>query len=225
MVTKTKIKRKNLATKTKKSTSGVKRKPKTRADLELEVVKNDKEYLKDNIQEDKKKWKILKVFFVVLVISLTSFFIYKYFTTQNNYSIQNKYYGFKLQAPKDWVAEEKTLYSEENIAKILTECTGKKASKNTNYEIGAYRMKNNKEVVLEISIKCIPHTAGDYLSSVLVGGERAKEQILNYPDVGEVKEISFWHNNFQYEIKEYLDSSVTNINELNKIISSFKFTK
>jgi hypothetical protein len=58
-----------------------------------------------------------------------------------------------------------------------------------------------------------------------VGGEKAVEEIINYPEVGVVKQISFWHNNFQYQIKENFSASLKDADAFKKIISSISFTK
>lgn len=109
---------------------------------------------------------------VILLVLIIGLFLYVRFLKPHNYLIENKYYGFKLQTPAGWTAEEKTLYSEDKITQLLAECKNDKSTR----EIGAFRFKNQTAgIILGISVSCNP---------VAKTGE----------------EISFLHNNFKFTI-------------------------
>ena len=206
------------------------------------------------LKNKKKKLKINKTYIilgVVLLALLAGFFVYKYFVKPNNYLVQNKYYGFKLQTPKGWIGEEKIIYSEDNIAKILAEC---KKNKKAN-EVGAFRFKSQRYpeglaslansfssgIILEITISC-----GNVEWTQLykdpfkdkIGGEVAYEyeEISDIAGLGNAKAIWFWHNNLLYNITEYIhispsyklsDQDLRGKYEkvANQIISSIKFIR
>lgn len=165
---------------------------------------------------------------IVLLILLAGVFLYRYFTSnkQNNYLIENKYYGFKLQTPKNWFAEKNISYSEDNITQLLTECKNDKSNKASAYEIGVFRFKDQRYpqdfgisgyfpadlpsgAILEITVNCIPDSIkskiGNYISGNLkVAGEKTFEEFLNLPEFGKTKYLSFLHDNFQYRVSEFV---------------------
>jgi len=203
-----------------------------------------------------KRLKTIQIFAVIigiLLILMAGIFLYHHFVKANNYLIENKYYGFKLQTPSRWVGEEKTFYSDDNIAQLLLGCNNDKSSSASDYEIGAFRFENQKfpdltdtfaagaksGAVLEISVNCVPGTATKvvgYGSNLKIGGEKIFELNLNLPGFGDTKQLSFLHNNFEYKLKECIYISPVDKNAekklrakymqaFNKIISSFKFIK
>lgn len=192
---------------------------------------------------------------ILLIISAGVFLYFHFFASKvNNYLIENKYYGFKLQTPKNWTAMEKTIYSEDNITQLLEKC---KNDKSTN-EIGAFRFESLKYpddlagslsapaglssgTILEIIVNCVPDNVksgivGSTSSNLKVAGEQAVAGVLNSPEFGKTNQLSFLHNNLQYKATEYVYISPADKNNeasvrqgyagvLNKIISSFIFTK
>jgi hypothetical protein len=193
---------------------------------------------------------------IILLVLLAGFFAYRYFfsSKMNNYLIENKYYGFKLQTPKSWIAEENTTYSEDNITQLLEKC---KNDKSTN-EIGAFRFESSRYpddlagslsaptgfssgTILEITVSCISDSVKSGIvnstsSNLKVGGEQTFEEVLNSPEFGKTNQLSFLHNNLQYKATEYVYISPSDKNNeasvrqgyagvSNKIISSFIFTK
>ena len=143
----------------------------------------------------------------------------------NNYRIENKYYSFILQTPKNWIAEGKTLYSQENISQILTQCENDKSALSPSYEIGKFIFKSQKYpqgfgdegyfpagfpsgAILDMTIRCIPPGIADKtinydFSNFKIDGEKAFTQFLDLPGFGKTKYVSFLHNGFQYIINEY----------------------
>lgn len=206
-----------------------------------------------NIAKKRKKQLLAAVVVVAVVflILLIGFLIYHYFFSKNanGYLIGNKYYGFELKTPKNWVARENTAYSEENITQILAQCKNDKLDS----EIGDFRFESQKYpeafgdpgyssaglttgAILEITVNCISDNAKSNSGALIVAGEKASEEVLNSPEFGKTKLISFLHNNLQYKINEYVYISPADANNQNKlkqsytevfdkIISSFKFTK
>lgn len=193
---------------------------------------------------------------IILLILLAGFFVYNFFIKPNNYLIENKYYGFGLQTPKGWNAEEKTLYSENYITQILAECKNDKSNNASAYKIGVFRFESQKYpetlgdpgyfpsgfpagVILEITVNCISGSAQREIgnSNFRVAGEKVFEEIIDLPGFGKTEYISFYHNNFQYIVKEYVYVSPSDKSKneetlrknyaevFSKIISSFKFTK
>ena len=82
----------------------------------------------------------------VLLIILAGFFFYHYFFSSekvNDYLIQNKYYGFELKTPQNWMAEKNTSYSEDTIGQLLDQCKGEAADAFP-LEVGAFRFKDQK---------------------------------------------------------------------------------
>ncbi len=182
------------------------------------------------------KTKKIKLFFltiIVLLILLAGCFVYQNFFASkiNNYRIENKYYGFKLQTPKGWIAQEQTFYTEDNIKQLIDKCENDK-SINT---VGVIRFESQKYpdnfstsessqiglssgVILEVTVNCLP---GDIKLTKTTGP--GLEKII-------------YNNNFQYRIDGYTyissaDKSNENkikenyTNDFNKIISSFLFIK
>ena len=184
---------------------------------------------------------------IILLISSVGFFLYRYYVSnkQNNYLVENKYYGFKLKTPENWVAKEKTFYSEDNITKILQECKNDKSNSASVYEIGAFRFENQRYpedfgdpgyfpsglssgVILDVKVNCIPQGIKNKIIN--------SEEFLNLSGFGKTKQIYFLHNNFQYKISELVYISPNdkkNEEKLrqdyvilsDKIISSFNFVK
>ncbi len=171
---------------------------------------------------------ITAVIVLVLIAGfLLSYPIYTNFflSDASNYKIENKYYSFNLQTPKNWIAEGKTLYSEKNIGHILTECQNDKSAIASSYEIGRFRLESQKYpqgfgdagyfttgfpsgAILDIKINCIPPGIADKtinydFSNFRIGGEKAFEQFLDLPKLGRTKYVSFLHQGFQYVISGY----------------------
>jgi hypothetical protein len=144
----------------------------------------------------------------------------------NNYRIENKYYSFTLQTPRNWIAEGKALYSQENISQILTECNNDKSAEPPFYEIGRFRFKSQKYpqgfgdmgyfpvgfpsgAILDITINCIPSGIADKTinysyGNLKIGGENAFEEFLDLPQFGKTKYIAFLHNGLRYIVNEYV---------------------
>ncbi len=167
--------------------------------------------------------------FVVIILLLLSagFFVYKYFNVSktNNYIIKNKYYGFELKTPKNWIAQENTTYSEDNIAQVLQQCKSDKLSGASNYEIGAFEFEDQRYpngfgtlgyfpvgagtgAIFKVSINCIPGESNankniDYeYGNLKIGGKGAFEDVVDLYGFGKTKYFFLSHNNFQYEISE-----------------------
>jgi len=164
---------------------------------------------------------------IFLMILSAGFFAYSRFFSGkfNNYLIENKYYGFKLQTPKNWIAEEKTIYSEENVTQILAQCKNDKSDGASLHEIGRFRFENPKYPdglgdsgsfpagissgsILDIAINCVPDSIkskiGSYSGNIKIAGEQALEEFLNLPGFGKTESLSLLHNGFQYKINEYV---------------------
>lgn len=207
--------------------------------------KNNKVFMKTKIE------KILAILIIILIILVAGFFAYKYFFTgkANNYLIENKYYGFKLQTPKGWIARENTVYSQDNIAQLLAACKNNKSTG----QVGDFRFDSQRYpetfgdsgykpsglssgVVLEIMVNCVSDDPVNSSSNLVISGEKASENILNSPEFGKTNLISFFHNDLQYKIAENIYVSPADKNNeasirenyaaaLNKIISSIELTK
>lgn len=165
---------------------------------------------------------------VILLLVLAGFFASHYFVKSetNNYIIKNKYYGFKLNTPKNWLAEKNTSYSDENIAQALLGCKNDKQGSSSAYEMGAFRFKDQKYpqnfgdmgifpagfktgAILQVTVNCIPDVIKNKITSysfgnLKVGGEKSVEGVLNLFGFGNTKYISFFHGGLQYEISEYV---------------------
>jgi len=208
------------------------------------------------MKKQKNNREITMLTIVAVVILLAGIFLFSRLNVVsaiNNFSIQNTHYGFTLQTPKNWIGTEKTVYSEENVKKILAECK----SANQPSEIGAFRFKSFKYpddiigsisnasafssgAVLEITISCMPENIKSGLQSqegnMKIGGQEATEKSLDSADNGEIKNISFAYNDLYFQINKYVFVSPKDEAEcekikneyediLNKIISSIEFTK
>lgn len=206
---------------------------------------------KKNILSKKNNKNMIMLYVILALLFLVSIcFLYNiYFKKVNNYLIENNYYGFRVQTPKDWVAIGKTLYSEDNILNLISECKNKKIPK----EIGAFRFESQRYpeafgdkgssfigitsgAILEVTVNCIIDDIKSYSGNIIIDEENAVEDILNLPGFGKTSQLSLMHNDLQYKIKEYIyissmDKEIER--ELKEkydsifanIISSFKFTK
>jgi len=202
---------------------------------------------------------ILAITVVVLLILIAGFFWYRYFGYSRKYLIQNDYYGFKLNTQRSWIAEAGPSYSQDNIRQLLGECKNDKTSSISAYKIGAFRFKDQRYpqdfgvagnfptglssgAILEVTVNCVPDkiksSMEKYISGNLkVAGERASEAFLDLSGFGRIKYISFFHNNLQYKISEYIyvspEDKAKNEEQIrkkyaeifNKIISNFEFVK
>jgi len=198
--------------------------------------------------------KISKIYIVIIIIIivvlLAGFLLARQsFENKNevsNYAVGNKYYSFQLQTPRGWVGEEKTIYSEDNIAKFLAECKKDNSSKSSVYEVGAFRFKSLRYpedligslssssamptgTIIEITVNCIP-------GSVESQGEKTVEDFIDLPVFGKTKQISLMHGDLQYKIREYVyvapgdKGNEQRVREnysetFNKIVASLKFSK
>lgn len=189
---------------------------------------------------------------IALIVLLVLFLVYVSFlynkNKQNGYRIENKYYGFDLKTPKGWIAQGKILYSENNIAEILAECKKDVSGQAHSYEVGRFIFKDKKYPqdfgekgnfpaglpsggILDIAINCIPDALIKDFSE-----EEIFSEFLDLPGFGITKYLSFFHDNLQYSIKEYVyipPAEKMNENSLRKkyaeiydrILSSFKLTR
>lgn len=189
-------------------------------------------------------------FFVAVIIALLfillGFFLYTHFLKPNNYLIENKYYGFKLQTPSGWIAKEDIFYSENNIAQVLLTSKNNQSTNISGYEVGEFRFESQKYpdnfidsqtlptnfssgLVLEVTVLYIPNP-------VKIVGENVIKGSSDSTLFGKVNNVSLINNNFQYKIDEYSyisSNDIKNDNKIredyskvfDKIISSFKFTK
>lgn len=179
---------------------------------------------------DFRKIKGIKLFVfvaIILLIILAGFFVHKYFIANksNSYLIKNEYYGFELKTPKNWIAEENTLYSKDNINQLLTECKNDNLDEGNVYKLGVLRFKDQKYfsdfetgqftdsdptgAVLEVVINCISNNSNNEnynynFSNLKIAGETAIENYSNLLGFGKTKYVTFLHNNFQYKISEYV---------------------
>ncbi|MCX6722063.1 MAG: hypothetical protein NTY04_02650 [Candidatus Staskawiczbacteria bacterium] len=175
---------------------------------------------KSLIEKNKKQLFILAG--IILLVLLAGNFLYNYFVSKNvnRYLIENKYYGFKLQTPKGWIAKESTLYSENEIGQILSECKSNKSS-SVAYQLGDFIFESQRYpegfgvngnfppgltsgVSLEITISCVSVTPKIELANynTKISGEKAVQTFINLLGFGNTKDISFYHNNLKYEISE-----------------------
>lgn len=204
-----------------------------------------------NVFVKKETIKFVALAVVGLLILSAGIFICGYFILNkdklNKYLIENKYYGFELKTPKDWIAEGKTLlYSEENISKLLTDCKNDKLNESSVYEVGRFRFKNQRYpqgfgdignfptgfpsgAILDITVNCVPdHISNKNINSVYgnskIDGEKTFEAFLNLIGLGKTKYLSFFHNNFQYRISEYSYISPVNTDEKEKLRNGYSET-
>jgi hypothetical protein len=194
---------------------------------------------------------------VVLVIIIAGFFLCSHFLPgkKSTFLIENKYYGFKLQTPKGWIAKEKTAYSEDSVNQLLEKCKNDGTSA---YGIGAFKFEDQRYsddligsvtlpaglasgAILSIEINCVPDDLkGDATKglsdNLQIAGEKAFQGVADLSGFGPTKHISLFHNNFQYSINEYIYVSPNdkkneadirqNYNGVfDKILSGFEFIK
>lgn len=209
------------------------------------MEENEKVFVK------RKRTKFFMFVLIVLLILLAGVFVYfNFFSNKaHNYLLESKYYGFKLQTPKNWIAEENTAYSEDYITQLLAACKNDKSDKTSVYEIGAFRFKDQRYpqdlgvsgffppdlpsgVILEITVNCIPDGIKSKIinysyGNSKIGGEKTFEETLNLSGFGETRQISFLHNNFQYKISElvYISSGDKNNEEKLKANYAGAFNK
>jgi hypothetical protein len=191
-----------------------------------------------NVSKKIKTMQLCVAAVIILLIIVVGFFVCRYFVSSktSNFLIENKYYGFKLQTPKGWVGLEKTSYSEDRVASLLVGCNNMQTN-----EVGAFRFESHRYqddltamgpvdksgAVLEVSVNCIPGNK--------VADEKPAGTLFNVA-TGKNKDVIFTHNNLEYVVSQYVyisandrgntDSlNVDYANDLNKIISSFKFTR
>lgn len=168
---------------------------------------------------------------VILIVLVVGFSFYYFFNSgSSTFRIENKYYGFELKAPKSWKGEENTFYSEENISKLLKKCQEDKLAL-APYQIGAFRFQssqsNESSAIVEVVVSCVPENLKNRLldynfSNLKIAGEDAIETVLKLSEFSSARQISFFHNNFEYKIKEYASSDKYS-KTFDGIISSFKF--
>jgi uncharacterized protein YxeA len=178
---------------------------------------------------------------ILLILLIDGFFVYKNFIKPNNYLIQNKYYGFKLQTPSGWVAHEKTLYTDDYINQVLADCRSNKLGDTTNHEIGAFRFESRRYPQdLDISKFLNASVPSGIILLVTAdcnfGGKNSTKNYSIKTDTGETKYLTFFNNNLKYVVTEYVHISPLDKNKkdkleknytliLNNVISSFKFTR
>ena len=146
---------------------------------------------------------------IVLLILVVGFIFY-YHPISNklsNFLVENKFYGFKLQTPKGWIGEEKTIYSEENIGKLLEKCKNDMEDN----EVGLFRFKSQRYpqgfgtpefltagfpsgLILEMGIECVNKEARKGIldappaeGSVDVAEETARINNIGSPNFGKTK--------------------------------------
>ena len=190
------------------------------------MKKNHKEFV------EKTKMQFFVFIVIVLLVILVSIFIYSYYpkNKNDNYLIQNKYYGFEVKTPKNWIAEQNMSYSEDAISQLLSECKNDTLGASA-YEIGAVKFEDQKYPddfgatgnfpagfksggILQITVNCIPNSAKNKIinysyGNLEVGGEKAFDAFLNSLGFGNTKYISFSHDNYQYKVSEYVYISPT----------------
>ncbi len=192
---------------------------------------------------------------IVLLILFAGFFLYNRFIKPHNYRIVNKYYGFELQTPNSWFAKQNTSYYEDVIDQIIADNKNNKTN-NSGAEIGAFRFESSKYPddfldsgvassslpsgsILEVDVFYTPNVVGGGINSsgnIKIAGIDAVDGSSDSPIFGKVENISFYHNDLQYKINEFVYISPTEKNKENiirsndkiifdKIISSFKLLK
>lgn len=172
----------------------------------------------EKIKENKVFILILVVFLIVLIAISCAYFLKFRFA---RYVIKTNNYSFEIKIPKGWVAKELAYYSEENIEKSLSQC--KENTSSFAYEIGRFKFMSQRYpdnfgqngdfesdyssgAILEIKIGCM----GNPKNAIEINNQFGKIQIANEKTIesffvsgfGNSKSLSFFHNNFQYEISE-----------------------
>jgi len=186
------------------------------------MAKGNKRFLK------RKRIQFFAIIVIILLIICAGFVVYRYFFSAekvNDYLIKNKYYGFELKTPQNWMAEKNTSYPEDVIGQLLDQCKNEKSNPFP-LEVGAFRFKDQKYpqgfgetgnfttnlpsgAILQAVVYCIPSGAKDGIVNYIygnlqIGGEKAFAAFLNLLGFGKTKYISFYHGNFQYKISEYV---------------------
>ncbi len=154
------------------------------------------------------------------------------------YRIENQHYGFQLITPKNWVTLEKTVYSQENVDKILKQCNDDKSENNSVYEFGAYKFESQRYpigfgdpgyptagltsgTILEVTANCISKSARSKIknspSDVKIAGENAYVNFFDSQEFGKIKRFSIFHNNIQYNINQYIYISAADKSNEQKI--------
>ncbi|MCX6721130.1 MAG: hypothetical protein NT026_00795 [Candidatus Staskawiczbacteria bacterium] len=157
------------------------------------------------------------------------------------YRLGNKYYGFEIRVPKNWIAEQNTSYQEGDIGQLIDKC--KNSTSGYLHEIGDFRIKDQRlpeestitRAILEISVDCManPKLIDYSYGDLKIGGENA---FKGFSGLDKTIYFSFMHNNLQYKINEYVLVSPSDKNNeqkirndysvlFDKIITSFKFIK
>lgn len=175
--------------------------------------------------------KQIKVFVLVIVIIVAvslCYLSYRYFFASrlNNYLVENKYYGFTIKTPKNWVAEKNISFSDEELSRIFNECQNNTADEAVPYEVGAFRFKDQKFLegfeysinqsgnypsgaILNITVSCVPTKIKEKLAdygygNLEIGGEKALSGVLNFIGSEKAKYLSLMHGNLQYRFNEYV---------------------
>jgi len=211
------------------------------------------------VNKESMRIKIFKTFIIVVIVLFVLVVIvslYPYFSSSkaNSYKIENKYYGFQLQAPKGWTTLENTNYYEASIAPLMDKCSKEKGNI---YEVGAIRIESQKYpqdlvdsgnlptetksgAILEVTANCysddIKLDLGEPSDVAIKGVDKTFVSFFDLPGFGKTKRISFYHDNLQYGITEYVYVSLADKNQDNaireeyvamfeKVISSLNFTK
>ena len=170
---------------------------------------------------------------VILLILLAAYvlghFIYSHYSAlgglngENAYLIKNNSYGFEIKAPKNWIVQENTSYTQDGVAQLLDDCQNNKIDGTSAYEIGAFRLKDRaflqnpgdatgsypSGAILSISINCVPGNSKNRIldydyGNLLIGGERALSGVLNFLGFGKTEFLYFFHNGLQYRLSEYI---------------------
>lgn len=214
-------------------------------------------YRKKTIRKDGQKFLLIAIIVLVAIIILAGIYIYYCVSSRiniNKYRVENKYYGFELNTPKNWTARIKTANNENEIDQLINDCR----NKNLNYvqEIASFRFQDqnySKDIIdltndqgnlptggiLEVTINCVPkEDLADYsFGDIKIAGENALKAIYNLFNLGETKCFSLMHNGLQYKINEYVYLSRADRADnsqriksgysivFDKIVSSFKFIK
>lgn len=182
-------------------------------------------------------WKLLVfILFILLVLSAILFLFYYFVLDKtNNYFIENKYYGFKIETPKNWIAEANNNYSGDNADQFFVACSKDQSKDATIYEIGKFRFEDKKYspnisdtgvfpagsptgAILDIAVNCIPdgvknNLSGYGYSNLIISGQQAFDEFLNLAQSVKVRYISFFYKNLQYKISEYVYVSPSDKNK------------
>lgn len=163
----------------------------------------------------------------ILLIIVITILVYHHFSNSkvNKYVIKNSHYGFEIETPKDWIAEENSFYSEKNIDELVSRCKNN-ISSSSSYQIAAFRFKDQEYphdfgysgffpegsptgAILEVSINCISDRAGYKIENygyddLIIGGVKSSQRFLDLSGFGKTKYLSFFHNDTWYKISQYV---------------------